>query len=127
MKGTSEATNVKRGVFLWIMIVSNIVISCQQLLGLFFPSAFVQVDAGGPIWGYAFNVVTFMLEVIGIMAIINWRKWGVYLIAAMELVVTVTALMYSTSRVPIEVRLGVDLGLLALLVWAVNRKWQFFK
>jgi hypothetical protein len=127
MENKSEVTKSGRGVFLWVMLAGYMFISFQRLLSLLVPSAFPQIYAGAQPWGYGANIVIFVLEIAGLVGIIRWKKWGLYLMVVLQLTEVVLSLIYSISRTPIELRLAVDLGLLALLVWAASRKWQNFK
>jgi hypothetical protein len=120
-------TNRKRGVFLWATLIFFIFISFLQLLSLVVPSAFPHIYAGEQSWGYSFNLLAFIAGLTAIVGIINWKKWGIYLMLTIGLAEIVVSQVYSTSRLPMGVRLVFNLGVLTLLFWAAKRKWQLFK
>ncbi len=126
MDNNLENKNTKRGVFLWVMLGIYIFVSFQRLLSLLFPSTFSVVYAGGPSWGYDFNVLMFVAVVTGIVGIIRWKAWGMYLIAIMDLAAIFVDQVYFTH---LSIRIGwiFSLGLLGLLIWSVSRRRQFFE
>jgi len=125
MNNASNTSNFKRGAFLWVMLAAYTCISFQRFIGLLFPSIFLRSSAGAPPWGYQFDFLAFILELIGIIGI--WKKWGVYLVVIIGLVGSVLATLYPTSQTPIGARWVVDLSIMGLLIWAVKRKWSYFQ
>jgi hypothetical protein len=117
----------ERGAFLWIMVAVYIVISFQRLMGLLFPTLFLTSSVGAPAWGYNFNFLAFILELIGIIGIIAWKKWGIYVVITIGLVGSFLATLYPSSRAPIGVIWVVDLSIMGLLIWAVKRRWSHFR
>ena len=126
MDANIEVEKSKRGVFLWIMLAIYIFLSLQRLIGLLFPIIFSEIYAGGPSWGYEYNLFMFAVVTIGIIGIIAWRKWGIYLIAAVDLTAILIDQIYFTPRPSIWLVIS-SLALLGFLIWAVKRKWSYFR
>jgi hypothetical protein len=125
MDNTIEIKKSKRGIFLWIMIALSILISVQRLITLLFPATFVHTYAGGPSWSYGFNFLAFLIEVVGILGIVLWRKWGVFLIAIIYVAETLVSYTYFNPRISV-LSVLVNAIFLFCLMWAVKRKWVFF-
>lgn len=111
---------------MWILLINYLIVSFSRLLSLLFPTFFANVYAGGPSWGYAFNLFLFLVEVIAITGIFIWRKWGVYVLVASILVGTVKDFLFLNSQNSMADIL-LTIPILALFIWAVSRKWPQFK
>ena len=126
MENNIEAKKNKRGIFLWIMLILSILISFQQLITLLFPITFSKIYISGPIWDYTFSLFCLIIEIIGIIGIILWEKWGVLLIAIIYLSEMFVSYEYFNPRISAMSVLGNGI-LLVCLIWAVRRKWFYFR
>jgi hypothetical protein len=126
MEHSIEAKRSRRGIFLLILLANYILVSLSRLLILLFPNFFANIYAGWPSWGYTFNLFIFIVEVIGIIGIFIWRKWGVYLIVTITLVGISEDFLYLSSQKSIT-DLLLTIPILALFIWAVSRKWSYFQ
>lgn len=126
MDNSNDANGSKRGVFLWAVLVLYIFLWLQRLITLIFPRTFSEIYANGPAWGYEYNLVMFVAITIGLAGIFSWKKWGLYLIAIVDITAIVIDQVYFAPRPSIWVAIS-SLALVSLLIWAVTRKWQLFK
>jgi hypothetical protein len=108
------------------MLANSILVSFVRLLSLLFPASFANIYAGEPSWGYVFNLMLFIAEVIGITGTIVWRKWGVYVLVAIVLIGTSKDFLSLGSQTSI-VDILLTIPILVLFIWAVKRKWSYFK
>jgi hypothetical protein len=114
------------GVFLWIILAVYIFSSAGRLLSLLFPVTFASIYAGGPSWGYIYNLFAFIIEASGIVGIILRKKWGIYFMVFAYLSEVFIDFFYFTPKPSIGEWLP-NLIIVILLIWAVKRKWEFFK
>ena len=126
MSQNVETKPLKRGAFLWIMLANSTLLSFTRLMTLLFPTFFANVYAGGPSWFYAFNAFIFVVEVFGITGLFIWRRWGAYLIVTITLIGILEDFLYLSSR-KADADILLTTVVLALFIWAVTRKWSYFR
>jgi hypothetical protein len=125
MENDIEIKSSKRGVVLWVVLVIFIVGCLLRLISLLLPTS-LPIYSGGPSWDYSFNVFAFVIEAGGITGIIIWRRWGIYLMTLAYIAEVFVDFVYYTPRPSILEGL-LNFVLFLFLLWAVKRKWQFFK
>ena len=126
MENNIEAKQSKRGAFLWIMLSNYIVVSVSRLLTLLFPTFFANVYAGGPSWGYTFNLFLLTVEVVGLIGMFVWKRWAVYLMVVGILIGVSQDFLHLSSQNSIP-DIILTMPILVLFMWAVKRKWTHFK
>jgi hypothetical protein len=115
-----------RGKFINIMLIVYGLLLILRLFSLLAPSAFKVVYSDGPSWTYALNALAFLLDLIGLIAIIFWKRWGLFVI----IIVTIAFIIFDSIAVnpkPGILTHVITLIPLALLTWAIERKWKYFK
>src|ERR1700722_7478975 len=122
IESNTEKHNTKRGVFLWVMLIYLIFANVGSLLSALFPSASSFIYAGGPSWDYIFNLFALVTEVAGIIGIITWKRWGIYLVVVANVAEAFVDFRYFTPGPPIALELS-NFVLLLFIIWAVGRKW----
>jgi hypothetical protein len=125
MENNIEVKKSERGVFLWIMLAIAILVSFQRFIELLFPASFANMIANGPRWGHAFDILCLIAEIVAIIGILFWKRWGVLLLAITYIVEVLVSYIYFSSRISIISILG-DAIIILCLIWAVARKWPLF-
>jgi len=74
---------------------------------------------------YIFNICIVLLGAGGVLGIILWRRWGVYALILATVVAAVFDAIYFSQHVTVVDHI-LTVVALALMIWAVLRKWKLF-
>ena len=80
-----------------------------------------------PLWLRNVTLGISVLEIIALIGIWFWKKWGVFAYAILVLVSPVIAFLNTQSFLPVFVTLIQSLSLLLVLYLLIKPKWQFFE
>src|ERR1700726_4382554 len=94
----AEIKHTGRGIFLWVILANAILVTFARLLSVLFPHFFANIYAGGPHWDYVFNLLAFVLEASGIIGIILWKRWGLFLMVVSYLAEAFVDFAYFVPR-----------------------------
>jgi len=116
----------ERGIFLPTMLVIFGLLWVGRLFTIVSPSHFSNIYPGGPGYSYLLNVLFFGADTLGLIAIIRWWRWGMYILAVSTLATIIFDLIYFPTQATWLDHL-VTLVPIILLAWGVGRKWAYFK
>lgn len=114
-----------RGIFLIVMLILYGLLYLIRLISIILPPNFGGPYGGSSSSSYVFNICIVLSGAAGVLAIILWRKWGIYALT----LATIVAVRFDSiyiSQVPTVADHILTVVALALLIWAVLRKWKSF-
>jgi len=74
---------------------------------------------------YVFNICIVLLGAGGVLGIILWRRWGMYALILATIVAVVFDAIYFSQQATVVGHI-LTVAALALMIWAVLRKWKGF-
>lgn len=80
-----------------------------------------------PVWIRNILIGLSVLEIISLIGIWFWSKWGVFAYASLALVSPMIAFLNTQSLLPVFLSIIQSLSLVLVLYFLVKPKWQFFE
>jgi hypothetical protein len=114
-----------RGIFLIVMLILYALLYLVRLISIVLPSKFGGVYVGGPLLSYVLNICIVLLGAGGVIGIILRRRWGVYALILATIVAVGFDAIYISQKATVVNHI-LTVVALALLIWAVLRKWKGF-